>query len=135
MVRSVPQGESELSVDRVRVPGVALAIQEGSDTVGECIRKPPDSEGWVSDNGATNNFTSDSSNVYDWVEIPPGKERVLIGDGKAMGVTGVGSLNLKMHSKTDFNVNLTGVYVTEGIGFNLLSLSGSSAANHYYGQR
>ena len=34
---------------------------------------------------------------YDWVEIPPGKERVLIGDGNAMRVTGAGSLNFKMH--------------------------------------
>ena len=106
---------------------MALAIQEGSDTVGECIRKPPSSKRWVSDNGATNHFTSDSSNVYDWIEIPPGKERVLIGDGKAIKVTVVGSLNLKIHSKTDFNVTLTGVYVTEGAGFNLFSLHQAQA--------
>ena len=105
---------------------MALAIQEGSD-VGECIRKPPGSERWISDNGATNHFTSDSSNVYDLVDIPPGKERVLTSDGKAMRVTGVDSLNLKMHSKTDFNVKLTGVYVTEGIGFNLFSLHQAQA--------
>ena len=118
MVRSVPQGESELSVDRVRVPGVELAIQEGSNPVRECIRKPPSDERWVSDDGDTNHFTRYSSNLYDLVMILPGKERVLIGDGKAMRETGVGSLNFKMHSKTDFNVTLTGVYVAEGIGFN-----------------
>jgi len=39
-----------------------------------------------------------------------------------MMVTGVGSLNLKMHSKTDFNVKLTRVYWTEGIQYNLFSL-------------
>lgn len=35
---------------------------------------------------------------------------------------GKGSVNLKMHSKTDCNVKLTGVYVTEGIEFNHVSL-------------
>ena len=35
---------------------------------------------------------------------------------------GVGSLNLTMHSNAYFNVKLTKVYVTEWIGFNLLSL-------------
>ena len=36
-----------------------------------------------------------------------------------MRVLVVGSLNLKMHSKTDFHVKLGELYVTEGIGFNL----------------
>ena len=35
-------------------------------------------------------------NVYDWVEIPPGKEHVVIESGKRMRVVGVGSLNLQM---------------------------------------
>ena len=63
-----------MSVDRMGVAGVALAIQEGSATVGECIRKPPGSERWVFDIKATNHFTSDSSNVYDCVEIIPGRK-------------------------------------------------------------
>ena len=46
----------------------------------------------------------------------------MIGDGKAMRVIGVGVLNLRMHLKTDLDVKLTGVYVTEGIRFNLFSL-------------
>ena len=54
--------------------------------------------------------------------MPPEKQKVMIGDGKAMRVIGVGSLNLKMHSKTDFDVQLTGVYVIEGIGVTLFSL-------------
>ncbi|CAN0289655.1 unnamed protein product, partial [Laminaria digitata] len=83
---------------------------------------PEGSEVWVSDNGAMNLITSDPRNVYDWIDVPPGEEYVLIGNGRRMRVRGVGSLNLKMHSKTDFNVKLTGVYVTEGIGFNLFSL-------------
>ena len=125
-----------MSVDRVRVPGVELAIQEGSNPVRECIRKPPSDERWVSDDGDTNHFTRYSSNLYDLVMILPGKERVLIGDGKAMRETGVGSLNFKMHSKTDFNVTLTGVYVAEGIGFNHSSFHQAQARkNHYYGQR
>ena len=67
-------------------------------------------------------MTNDPTNVYDLEVIPSGKEKVLIGDAKEMQEMGVGSLNLTMHSTTDFNVNLTLVYVTEGIGFNLFSL-------------
>ncbi|CAN0279287.1 unnamed protein product, partial [Laminaria digitata] len=88
---------------------------------------PEGSEVGVSDNGATNHIISDARNVYDWIDVPPGKEYVLIGNGRGMRVRGVGSLNLKMHSKTGFNVKLTGVYVTEGIGFNLFSLHDAQA--------
>ncbi|CAN0594067.1 unnamed protein product, partial [Laminaria digitata] len=56
---------------------------------------PQGSEVWVSDNGATTHIPSDARNVYDWIDIPPGKEHVLIGTGRGMRVTGVGSLNLK----------------------------------------
>ena len=38
-----------------------------------------------------------------------------------MRVVGVGSLNLQTHVATDFNVELTGVYVTEVIDFNQFS--------------
>ena len=59
------------------------------------------SELWVSGNRATNHIPSDPRHVYDWVEITPDKEKLLIGHERAMQVLGVGSLNLKMHSKTD----------------------------------
>ena len=39
----------------------------------------------------------------------------------------IGSLNLQMHSKTDFHVKLRKVYVTEGIGFKLVSLHDAQA--------
>ena len=81
----------------------------------------------MSDNGDTNHITGYARNVYDWVEIPPEKRKIMIGDGKAMIVIGVGSLNLRMHSKTDFDVKLTGVYVAEGISFNLFSLHQAKA--------
>lgn len=44
-----------------------------------------------------------------------------------MGVTEVGTLNLKMHSNTDFIVTLTRAYVTEGTGLNLFSLHQAQA--------
>ena len=109
------------------VAGWGLAGQSHREDVGGRVVGPEGSEVWVSDNGATNHITSDARNVYDWIDVPPGKEYVLIGNGKGMKVKGVGSLNLKMHSKTDFNVKLTGVYVTEGIGFNLFSLHDAQA--------
>ena len=77
---------------------------------------------WLSDDGATNHVTSDPWFVYDWVEIPPGKEKVSIGDEKEMNEIGIGSLNLKLHSKTGSNVTLLRVYVTEGIQYNMFSL-------------
>ena len=127
MAHAVPQGESVSSDGRVGIAGLGLAGQSSSKEVRGRVVGPPGSEIWISDNGATNHITNDSTNVYDWVKIPPGKEQVLIGNGKGMRVVGVGSLNLKMHSKTDFNVKLTGVYVTEGIGFNLFSLHDAQA--------
>ena len=65
--------------------------------------------------------------MYNWVEIPRGKEKVLICDGKAIQVLVVGSLNLNMHSKADFSVKLNDVYVTERIGFNPFSLHDAQA--------
>ena len=108
--------------DGVGFAGLALASQNHNRVSDRYTEGPAVSEFWVSDNGATNHITSDACNVYDWVEIPPEKRNVMIGDGKAMRVIGVGSLNLIMHSKTDFDVKLRGAYVTEGIGFNLFYL-------------
>ena len=51
----------------------------------------------------------------------------MTGDSKAMRVIGVGSLNLRNHSKMDLDVKLTEVYVTEGIGFNLFALHQAQA--------
>ena len=65
---------------------MALAEQGGVGSAEIRSTGPPGSELWVSDNGATNHVTSDPSNVYVWVEIPPGKEKVLIGSGKEMRV-------------------------------------------------
>ena len=126
MAHSVPQGELDCSSDRVGA-GLGLASQSLSETVGGGGVGPAGSGVWVSDNWATNHITSSSRNMYDCVEIPRGKEQVLLGDGKAMRVLGVGSLNLKMHSKTDFNVKLSDVYVTEGIRFNLFLLHDAQA--------
>ncbi|WP_431196408.1 hypothetical protein [Marinobacter alexandrii] len=74
---------------------MALAGQTDNGTVEGRSRRPPGSEMRVSDNGATNHVASDSRCMYDWVKIPPGQEKVLIGDGKEMYVLGIGSLNLK----------------------------------------
>ena len=101
---------------------MVLAGQGGVDSAESRSTGSPGSELWVSDNGATNHVASDPSNVYDWVKIPPGREKVLIGSRKKMRVRGVGCLNLKRQAATDFNLELTSVYATEGTGFNLFSL-------------
>ena len=97
---------------------MALAIQGAVGSAESRTTGPQDSELWMSDNGATNHVTTDPSNVYHWVEITLGKEKVLIESGKALRLRRVGSVNLKMHAATDFNVKYTGVYVTKGIEFN-----------------
>lgn len=101
---------------------MALAGRSSGKGSGRDAGGPVSSEVWVSDNRATNHITSNVRNVYDWIDIPSGKERVMIANGKAMRVIGLGSLNLIMHSKTDLGVKRTGVYVTQGIRFNLFSL-------------
>ena len=126
MAHSVLQGEFDSSLDRVGA-GLGLAGQSLSETVGGCGVDPACSEFLVSDNGATNYHSSRSRNMYDWVKIPRGKEKVLIGHGKAMRVLGVVSLNVKMHSKPDFNVKLNDVYVMEGMRFNRCSLHDAQA--------
>ena len=129
MTRSAPLGETELEsiFDWVRFAGLARASQNHDRISGRCTEGPAGNEFMVSDNGATNRITSDARNVYDWVEIPPEKRKYMIGDGEAMRVIGSGSLNLRMHWKMDFDVKLTGVYVTEGIGFNLCSIHQAQA--------
>ena len=127
MAHSVPQGESESSIDGGQGGGSRFGwTGSGCDSNGSWAG-PPGSELWVSENDATNHITNAPSNVYDWVEIPPGKEKVLIGHGKGMGVMGIGSLNRKMHAKVDFNVKLTNVYVKTRIGFDLFSLHDAQA--------
>lgn len=54
--------------------------------------------------------------------MPPERRKVVIEDGKAMSVIGVGSVNLRMHSNSCFDVKFTGVCVTASIGLNLVSL-------------
>ena len=88
---------------------MALASQTHDRVGGRGTEGPVASAFWVSDNGAMNHITSDARNVYDSVEIPPEKRKVIIGDGKARRVIGVGSLNLGMHLNTAFDVKLTGV--------------------------
>ena len=124
MARSVPQGESDSDsvFGNLAIAGMALAGQGGVGRADKSTVGPPGSELCVSDYGAKNHITSDPTNAYDWVDIRPGKEKVLIGSGNEMRVRGVGSLNFKMHAATAFSVESTGVYVTEGIGFNLFSI-------------
>ena len=122
MARSVSRGELNSSVGSVGASGLALAGQTDGETVEGGGRRPHGSEMWVSDNGATYHVTSYPRFMYDWVEIPPGQEKVLIGDGKEINGILMGSLNLKLHSKTVFIVTLTRRLVTEGIQYNLSSI-------------
>ena len=78
MAQSVPQGESDPDsvFGSVGIAGMALAGQGVVCSAENRIIGPPGSELWVSDIGATNHITSDPTNVYDCVDIPPCKEKV-----------------------------------------------------------
>ena len=84
MARSVPQGKSEFSCDKNKVIMNRIGFASRSHSVTAVAWRglgPRGSELCVSDNGATNHITDDRHNKYGWVAIPPGKEKVLIGDG------------------------------------------------------
>ena len=78
---------------------MALAVQGGLGSAESRSTGPQGSGLWMSDNGAMNHVTSDTSNVHYWVQIPLGKEKVLIGSGKVMGARRVGSANPKCTRK------------------------------------
>ena len=68
-------------------------------------------------------------NMFDLRPPPAGNEYVVVGNGTVLPVIAVGSLKLKFHMPStyyappsDFCVQLTDVYVLEGIPFNLFSL-------------
>ena len=67
---------------------MALAGQGGVGSVETRTVGPPGGELWVSDNGATDHITSDPTNVYDWVDIPPGKERYQLEAERRCGYVG-----------------------------------------------
>ena len=124
----MPQAKSDFSCDTSIVSGNGIGLASQSHSVTAVVARevgPQGSERWASDHGATNHVTDDPRNG--WVAIPPGKETVLVGDGRSMRVLGVCNLNLRIHSKTDFHVKFREVYVTDGIGFNLFSLSDAQA--------
>ncbi|CAN0426647.1 unnamed protein product, partial [Scytosiphon promiscuus] len=74
------------------------------------------------DSGASDHMTGDSEHVFNREAPSKGKEWVMVGDGRAMKVLWVGSLNLNMHGNTDVGVHLPRVYVVDGLAVNLFSL-------------
>ena len=91
------------------------------ETVGDVLG-PTGGLVWVFHSHATNHITNDARNAYDKIDIASGREIGLMRNPKGNNIEGIGNFNLKMHSKTYLNIILTGVWVTEGIGFNCLSL-------------
>ena len=78
------------------------------ETVGDVLG-PTGGLVWVFHSHATNHITNDARNAYDKIDIASGREIGLVRKPKATNIEGIGSLNLKMHSKTDLNVIFTRV--------------------------
>lgn len=85
----------------------------------------------------------DSQHVFNREAPSKGQEWVLIGDGSAMQVLHIGSLNLKMHGDTDVGVHLPQVYAIDGLAINLFPLhavqakypvTADSTGGHFFGE-
>ena len=86
-------------------------------------------EEWLADNGASHHGTGSMDNMFDLRPPRAENEYVVVGNGTVLPVFAVGSLKLKFHMPStyyapasDFCVQLTDVYVLEGIPFNLFPL-------------
>ncbi|CAN0070613.1 unnamed protein product, partial [Sphacelaria rigidula] len=86
-------------------------------------------EEWLADTGTTCHVTGSVDDVF-YLRLPPqGMEHFEMGDGTRLPVRAVGSLSLTSHMgsldvsvpPTDFPIQLTDVYVVEGVKFNIFS--------------
>ena len=108
MARVLSQGELHSCDGSAVAAGMGVPSWSHRETVGGVVG-PAGSLVWVFHNGATHHITSDPRNVYDRIDIPSGREIGLVRNPEAIKIEGIGSFNLKMHSKTDLNIILTGV--------------------------
>ncbi|CAN0320397.1 unnamed protein product, partial [Laminaria digitata] len=74
------------------------------------------------DSGASDHMTGNAEHVFNREAPSKQQQWVMIGDGRAMKVLCVGSLNLELHGDTDVGVQLPRVYVVDGLAINLYSL-------------
>ncbi|CAN0552914.1 unnamed protein product, partial [Laminaria digitata] len=70
---------------------------------------------WVCDSGARSHMTGNVELVFNRKAPPKGQEWVRIGDGTVKKVLCVGTLNLDFHCDTDVGVQLSRVYVVDGL--------------------
>ena len=77
---------------------------------------------WVADSGASCHMTHNCSSMYDIRSPPPGRDVVVIGDGRKLRVKCVGSIDVMFHGCTDARNTLHDVSYVPGLGFNLYSL-------------
>ena len=104
--RFVPQGEFKYASAFVNQSVVAIS----------------DPDVWMCDSGASDHMTRNAEHVLNRQAPSKQQQWVMIGDGRAMKVLRVGSLNLELHGDTDVGVQLPRVYVEDGLAINLLSL-------------
>ncbi|CAM9335418.1 unnamed protein product, partial [Sphacelaria rigidula] len=87
-------------------------------------------EKWLADTGTTYHVTGSVGDVFDLRPHHQGMEHFEMDNGIRLPVNAVGSLNLTCHMgswdvslpPSDFPIQLTDVYVVEGIKFNIFSL-------------
>ncbi|CAN0518915.1 unnamed protein product, partial [Laminaria digitata] len=77
---------------------------------------------WVCDSGTSSHMTGNVELVFNREALPKGQEWVRIGDGTVKKVLCVGTSNLDFHCDTDVGVQLSRVYVVDGLTINFFSL-------------
>ena len=120
-------GKSGSVLGRLEGTGLALASQSNLEVDGR--------EKLIADNGVTNMVTEDSRNVFNLKPASVGRESAQFGNGNFLGVLCVGSLNLVLNMDTpagesDFRVQLSELYVLDGLNINLFSLHHEQCKQH-----
>ena len=77
---------------------------------------------WIADSDASCHMTHDRTRMYNVRPIPPGRERITIGDRRRIKVEYIGNMDVIFHWKSDQRITLIDVAYVPDLGFNLYSL-------------
>ncbi|CAM9620165.1 unnamed protein product, partial [Sphacelaria rigidula] len=91
--------------------------------------KDDNAEEWLADTGTTVHVTGSVDDVFNLRPPPQGMEYFVMSDGTRLPVKAAGNLNLTFHVRSldvsappsDFPIQLTDVYIVEGVKFNIFS--------------
>ena len=77
-------------------------------------------DAWIADSGASCHMTPECSKMYNIRPPPPGREAIMVRDGRRLQVECVGSIDMIFHGHTDVHHTLFDVSYVPDLGFILL---------------